>query len=75
MTFSDGECTLRTQEAYMKQVALVERHPQLRTVYGIKGNSPFSSLEYFSPIWGFPSDLAHDLFEGFVSEALEHMIL
>ena len=52
--FSNGECTLRTQEAYMKQVALVERHPQLRTVYGIKGNSPFSRLEYFSPILGFP---------------------
>ncbi len=74
VTFSDLECTLRTKETHARHVAAVGQHPQMATTYGVKGDSPFNSLTYFHPIWGCPSDLAHDLFEGFVCNVLEEII-
>ena len=71
--FSDSECTLRTKDAHAVQLATVLQFPQLAPVYGMKNNSPFDRLQHFNPIWGCPSDVAHDLFEGFVPGALERV--
>ena len=53
---------------------LVSIHEWLQLNYGVKGDSPFNSLAYFHSIWGSPSDLAHDLFEGFACRVLEEII-
>ena len=74
VTFSDSDCTLRTKETHARHVAAVGQHPRLASTYGLKGDSPFNSLAYFHSIWGCPSDLAHDLFEGFACMVLEQIV-
>ena len=73
--FRDQECRLRTQDSHAAQVASVLQYPDLASVYGVKSDSPLSKLDYYDPIWGSPSDLAHDLFEGFVCDVLRTLIL
>ena len=73
-TYSDRECILRTKETHAEHVERVRQYPQLASTYGVKSDSPFNTLTYFHSIWGCPSDLAHDIFEGFASEALNCII-
>ena len=72
--FSDRECVLRTKESHTDHVERVRRYPQMASTYGVKVETPFNTLTYFHSIWGCPSDLAHDLFEGFVCVALDRII-
>jgi len=72
--FSDRDCMLRTKETHTEHVERVRQYPQMASTYGVKSDSPFNSLTYFHSIWGCPSDLAHDLFEGFGSDALDRII-
>ena len=59
---------IRTQDKYEQQVRRVD-NPDLKYVYGVKGDSVFNQLEHFHVTSGLPFDIAHDLF-GIIPEAL-----
>ncbi|XP_071138269.1 uncharacterized protein [Mytilus edulis] len=65
---------LRTEEMHSAQLKNLERDSSLSSVYGVKGDSPLNSLEYFHVTQGLPSDLAHDLFEGVVCYVLTNTV-
>ncbi len=65
---------MRTIDGYNEQAAAVIDHPDLASVYGVKGKSPLCDLEYYHVINGLPSCIAHDLFEGAVPEVLEEVV-
>ncbi len=65
---------LRTVEGYNEQAAAVAKHPELASVYGVKGKSPLCNLEYYHVIDGLPYCIAHDLFEGVVPDILEQVV-
>ncbi|KAJ8018295.1 hypothetical protein HOLleu_43791 [Holothuria leucospilota] len=66
---------LRLREVHhTSEAAAVEKHPDLVTIYGIKGQSPLNELQFFHVVEGLPSDIAHDIFEGVVKDVLENVI-
>ncbi len=74
VVFVDRELQLRTKEAHNIHVRNVALDPNLSSAYGVKSDSPLNKLDYFHCIWGCPSDIAHDMFEGFSNEVMEHII-
>jgi len=46
----------------------------LSTAYGLKKDCILNELKYFHISWGSPSDIAHDLFEGFHFEILKVVV-
>ena len=48
--------------------------PTLASVYGVKRNFPLNQLKYFHVADGLPANIAHDMFEGFVPERIEHIL-
>ncbi|CAC5426219.1 unnamed protein product [Mytilus coruscus] len=74
IVFESDMFNMRTQEMYDEQVRLVQAHPELSSLYGVKRNSPLNSLDFYHVINGMPPDLAHDLFEGVVSEVMTNVI-
>lgn len=63
-------CDMRTIQTYNAHISMVTQDPEMKSVYGVKMDSPLNQLSYFHVIQGLPSDIAHDLFEGIVPEVL-----
>ena len=68
--FNDRTFTYRTKEAHDVHVARVQRDPKYLRAYGVKGPSKLNELQHYHIIWGMPSCIAHDLFEGIVPETI-----
>lgn len=77
--FDETKFQLRTAETYQSQIRCVEENLVLCSVYGLKKNSPLNELQYFHVCWGSPSDIAHDICEGFgpdlIKTVIDHCIL
>jgi len=69
--FHERDFELRNSESYDAQVQHVINDPQLSTIYGIKNSCVLNELTYFHVCWSSPSDIAHDLFEGFCRDLLK----
>ena len=69
--FSENNFQLRTPESYDSQVLEIEKNSNLCSMYGIRGNSVLNKLLHFHICWSSPSDIAHDLFEGFCLDLLK----
>jgi hypothetical protein len=76
--FSESEVQLQTPEMYNEKVACVEQDPTQAVTYGLKKRSCLNELSHYHICWGIPSDVAHDIFEGFgqdvLSLTLEHLL-
>ena len=57
--------TLNTPASYDQE------NPELAPAYGLKRKCALNDLKYFHISWGSPSDLAHDLYEGFHIDLLQ----
>ena len=64
----DGDFEQRTKQGHDAQVAAVQQDDSLIPIYGVKGPSCLSEVQYYHVIDGLPSDIAHDLFEGLVPD-------
>ena len=73
-TFCESSFELRTENAHNEQVKIVANNPDLASLYGVKYDSVLNQLHYFHIIWGSPSDIAHDVFEGFCNDLLKLVI-
>ena len=56
--------TMRTPDEYDMHVSLVAKYPDMRTLYGVKLDSPLNKLQYFHVVSGLPPDIMHDVREG-----------
>lgn len=76
--FSENKFELRNKKSHTEILKLVEEDPALCTVYGVRKPSCLNELEHFDIVWGSPSDIYHDIFEGFgvdvVKTVVEHCI-
>ena len=61
----------RTTAAHKEQIKRLESYPNGGRIYGVKKNSILNSLQYYHVCWGLPSDLSHDIFEGFGIDLLQ----
>ena len=68
--FAEDKFNLRTPESYNAAVSHVEEDATLASVYGIKKRSVLNSLANYHVCWGIPSDIGHDIFEGFGCDVL-----
>ena len=66
--------TRRTKETYDQQVEYVKVDSSMSSVYGIKSSCCLNVLENFHAVNCLPSDIAHDLFEGILSDILKLLI-
>ena len=73
-TFCESSFQLRTENAHNEQVEIVANNPDLVSLFGVKYDSVLNQLHFFHIIWGSPSDIAHDLFEGFCNDLLKLVI-
>lgn len=64
----------RTETGHNEQVNIVSEDQSLATIYGVKSNSVFNTLNNFHVTSGLPSDVAHDLFEGVFCDVLQCVI-
>lgn len=71
---SIDNCERRTVASHNEHVQRISEFPNMAGIYGVKAASRLNELQYFHVINGLPSDIAHDLFEGVVCDALEHVI-
>ena len=61
----DGQLgTPRTSAGHNEHVRMVTNDPTLAPTYGVKKASVFADVGHFNAIGYFPSDIAHDIFEG-----------
>ena len=74
-TFYEIQSKIRTENSYHKQCEMIKLDKNLSQIYGLKNRCPLSELQNFKVTKGFPSDIAHDLLEGFASNILEDVIL
>ena len=72
--FKESKFELRTIQTYNETVKMVAENPQLSTAYGLKSSSVLNELSNFHICWGSPSDIAHDIFEGFAIDLLQSLI-
>lgn len=72
--FHEREFELRTPNSYNAQVEQINLNPQLSSVYGLHSSSVLNELQHFHVCWGSPSDIAHDLFEGYCQDLLKVVI-
>ena len=49
--------------------------PNLAVLYGTKDSSPLNALSYFHVADGLPTDLCHELFEGFAVDVISNVII
>ena len=63
--FEEKSLELRSKATYSARIGVVPNNPELSNVYGLKKESCLNDLKYFHICWGSPSDVAHDIFEGF----------
>ena len=68
--FNQNQFELRTPQSYDQIVEIIEGDDELQRLYGLKENSPLNSLNDFHICWRTPSDIAHDLHEGFCVDLL-----
>lgn len=73
-SFMEKDFEKRTIETFNASLEIVENNEAMSTTYGIKTDSPLNQLQYFHVCWGLPSDLAHDIFEGFGLDLLKSII-
>lgn len=72
--FDESLFVLCNEESYDAKVAIVEKSPELSGCYGLKESSILNEMQHFHVAVGLPSDVAHDLFEGFHFVLLENLI-
>lgn len=70
ITFAEESCHLRSPEQYDSQLDIVDGNPTSAIIYGLKKHSALNQLAHFHICWGSPSDLSHDLFEGFACDLI-----
>ena len=68
--FSHELLKKRDSNMHKDMLNMINMNSNLSTLYGVKSDSPFNNLKYFHTIWGCPSDVAHDIFEGFALDVL-----
>lgn len=59
-------CPLRSEEQYMKDLAVLNQNDNVTNSNGITGNCVFSEIPYVKITQLFPPDLMHDFHEGVV---------
>ena len=69
--FDERQLVLRTTETFKAQLEIVENDPSAYVTYGIKTNSVLNQLDHYHVCWGSPSDVAHDVLEGFGHDLLK----
>ena len=72
--FRDVDLVSRSRDSFNEQAKIVQQVPDVARVYGVKRKSPLNELKYFHVVYGLPSDLAHDLFEGIVPDVMQKVI-
>ena len=72
--FDEGSFIIASKESYDAKVELVAKDPNLSTCYGLKKSSTLNNLQYYHVATGLPSDVAHDIFEGFNIDLLKNLI-
>jgi len=61
---SEDDCLLRSTDGHKYHVQSILADGDLKAVYGVYGECPLSSLDYFDPIQCLPPDVMHDVLEG-----------
>ena len=73
-SFYEKDFELATPESYDAKIASLKFNPNLASAYGLKRNSELNKLGYFHVCWGCPSDIAHDIYEGFALDLVKATI-
>ena len=63
------------QRKVMTILYSLSEFPNLSSVYGMKSNSCLNQMQHFHVVNGLPSNLGHDLLEGFAKDILNILIV
>ena len=69
------QCESRTEEAHGRHLKGIAVNRALVKEYGVKDDCPLNELQNFHCTSGFPSDVAHDLFEGVCFNIMSAVII
>ena len=72
--FKESSFELLDKEIYTAQLANIEANPELISSYAVKKDSALNKLTYFHISVGAPSDIAHDIFEGFTIDLIKNLL-
>ena len=73
-TFSAKELVLRSHETYNSHLNVINQDPTANMTRGIKKKSALNDLHHYHNCWGSPSDIVHDIFEGFGNDLIKHTV-
>ena len=73
-SFNEASFTLSGRESYDAKASYVEQDSRLSTCYGLRNSSALNELHHYHVAMGLPSDIAHDIFEGFNIDLLENLL-
>ena len=58
---SEQQCTIRTKQSHSYHMRSIVDDALLKPGYGVYGESPLSTLRYFSPVSCLSPDMMHDI--------------